>query len=221
MSAKYKTKKILIKRRYQFLALVLLISAVGLVLLPKHDQHEGIKPELFVKNIMSNERYISTDMLAERIISQDPSLLLIDTRSETAFKEFSLPNAINIPLEKVFDEDLNAYLDQEIYDVVLFSNENFLSDEVWMMGNRMGYQHLYVLQGGLNEWFKTIIHPKFPDQTMSQDAFDLYSFRMAAGRYFGVANDTLEITEKVVRKVKPKKVVTKPKKKKKAPEGGC
>lgn len=221
MSAKYKTKKILIKRRYQLLALILLILAGGLVLLPKHDKHEGIKPELFVKNILSNERYISTDMLAERMISQDPSFILVDTRSAEAFKEFSLPNAVNIPLDKVFDENLNAYLNQEVYDIVLFSNDHFLADEVWMMGNRMGYQRLYVLKGGLNEWFKTIIHPKYPNQTKSQDEFDLYSFRMAAGRYFGVANDTLEIKEKVIRKAQPKKVVTQPKKKKKAPEGGC
>jgi len=221
MSAKYKTKKILIKRRYQLLALILLILAGGLVLIPKHDKHEGIKPELFVKNILSNERYISTDILAERMISQDPSLILIDTRSAEAYQEFSLPDAVNIPLDKVFDENLNAYLNQDVYDIVLFSNDHFLADEVWMMGNRMGYQRLYVLQGGLNEWFKTIIHPKYPSQTMSQDAFDLYSFRMAAGRYFGVANDTLEIKQKVIRKAKPKKVVTQPKKKKKAPEGGC
>ena len=221
MSAKYKTKKILIKRRYQFLALILLVLAIGLIVIPKHPKHEGIKPELFVKNILSSERYISTYMLAERMISDDPSFILIDTRSADAFNKFSLPNAMNIPLDKVFDENLNAYLDQDVYDIVLYSNDNYLADEVWMMGNRMGYQRLYVLKGGLNEWFNTIIHPKSPNQTMPQDAFDLYSFRMAAGKYFGVANDTLEIKQEVVRKVKPKKVVTQPKKKKRAPEGGC
>jgi hypothetical protein len=221
MSAKYKTKKILIKRSYQFLALILLLLAVGLVLIPKHAKHEGIRPELFVKNILSGERYISTDELAERIISQDPSLILIDTRTEDAFNKFTLPNAMNLPLADVFNEELNYYLDQEIYDVVLFSNDNFLADEVWMLGNRMGYQRLYVLQGGLNEWFNTIIHPQVPKQTKSQDAFDLYSFRRAAGRYFGVANDTLEIKPVKVKKVAPKKVITQPKKKKRAPEGGC
>jgi rhodanese-related sulfurtransferase len=174
MSAKYKTKKILIKRSYQFLALILLLLAVGLVLIPKHAKHEGIRPELFVKNILSGERFISTDELAERMISQDPSLILIDTRTEDAYNKFTLPNAMNLPLADVFNEELNYYLDQEIYDVVLFSNDNFLADEVWMLGNRMGYQRLYVLQGGLNEWFNTIIHPQVPKQTKSQDAFDLY-----------------------------------------------
>lgn len=221
MSKKYKTKKILIKRSYQFLALILLLLAVGLVLIPKHAKHEGIRPELFVKNILSGERYISTDELAERMISQDPSLILIDTRTEDAFNKFTLPNAMNLPLADVFNEEINYYLDQEIYDVVLFSNDNFLADEVWMLGNRMGYQRLYVLQGGLNDWFNTIIHPQVPDQTQSQDVFDLYSFRRAAGKYFGVDNDTIETKPVKVKKVAPKKVITQPKKKKRVPEGGC
>ena len=203
------------------LAAILFLLSLGLVLIPKHAKNEGIRPELFVKNILSGERYISTDQLAERMISQDPSLVLIDTRTEDAFNKFTLPNAMNLPLADVFDEEINYFLDQEIYDVVLFSNDNFLADEVWMLGNRMGYQRLYVLQGGLNEWFNTIIHPIVPDQTKSQDAFDLYSFRRAAGKYFGVANDTIEIKPVKPKKVAPKKVITQPKKKKRAPEGGC
>ena len=221
MSKRYKSKKFLVKTRYMILAAILFVLALGLVLLPKHAKHEGIRPELFVKNILSGERYINTDELAERMISQDPSLILIDTRTEDAFNSFTLPNALNLPLADVFNEEINYFLDQEIYDVVLFSNDDFLADEVWMLGNRMGYQRLYVLQGGLNAWFNTIIHPEAPSQTEPQDAFDLYSFRMAAGKYFGVANDTIEIKPAPVKKVAPKKVITQPKKKKRAPEGGC
>jgi len=221
MSATYKTKKILVKRSYQILALVLILLAGGLLLIPKNQKHEGISPELFAKNILSTERYISTDQLADRMINEDPVLLLVDTRSFEEFQEFSLPNAINIPLSDIFSEELNPYLDQNIYDIILFSNDNFNAEQVWMLCNRMGYERLYVLNGGLNRWFNTIIHPKLPIESMSRDAFDLYSFRIGAGKYFGVALDTLEIKVKPVKKATPKKVVTKPKKKKRVPEGGC
>lgn len=221
MSTSYKTKKIVVKRSYPFLAFLLLLLAGVLLFLPKHQKQEGISPELFVKNILSTERYIGPDALADRMINEDPVLLLVDTRSFEEFQTFSLPNAINIPLTEIFSEELNPYLDQDIYDVVLFSNDNFTADQAWMLCNRMSYQRLYVLQGGLNAWFETIIHPKAPAETMSQEAYDLYSFRRAAGSYFGVANDTLEIEIKP-KKVSPvKKVVTKPKKKKRMPEGGC
>jgi len=56
---------------------------------------------------------------------------------------------------------------------------------------------------------------------MSREAYEQFAFRKAAGKYFGVANDTLEIEPEVKKKPAPKKVVTKPKKKKKMPEGGC
>jgi len=221
MSATYTTKKILVKRRYQLLALILIILAGGLLVLPKQQKHEGIAPELFVKNMLSTERYINTDILADRMVNQDPVLLLIDTRTTEAFEKYSLPNAINIPLSQIFNKELNPYLDQDVYDIVLFSNDNFTADEAWLIGNRMGYQRLHVLDGGLNAWFETIIEPELPKETMSREAFELYAFRKAAGKYFGVANDTVEI-ETVVKKVPaPKKVVTKPKKKKKMPEGGC
>ncbi len=218
MSKRYKSKKILVKRRYQILAAILFLLALGLVLLPKYKENEGIDPELFVKNALSTERYISTDVLADRLINQDPTVLLIDTRSVKEFNEFSLPDAVNIPVKDFFNEDLNPFLDQNAYDVILFSNDNFYANEAWMLGNRLGYTNLYVLKGGLNEWFSTIIDPKYPDETMPREAFELYSFRKAAGMYFGVGEAESKTEEKPVQK---KKVVTVPKKKKRAPEGGC
>lgn len=222
MSATYKTKRILVKRSYQFLAVLLILLAAGLFLLPEIQKHEGLSPEHYVKNMLSSERYISSDELADRIINQDPALLIIDTRSPEAFEKYSLPNAINIPVSEIFNPENNMYLDQEVYDIVLYSNDHFFAEEVWMIGNRLGYQRLYVLQGGLNAWFNTIIKPPFPDQTMPNEAFELYNFRKAAGKYFGVNMDTIEVITKI--KVAPepkKKVVPKPKKKKRMPEGGC
>ncbi len=216
MSKRYKTKKFIVKREYQILAFILVFIAAGLVLLPKYKKNEGIMPELFVKNAISSERYISTDQLADKIVNQDPSVLLIDMRSEKEFNEFSLPNAINIPLKNLLDDDYIGYIDQDIYDVILFSNDSFYADQAWMLGNRLGFKNLYVLKGGLNEWFNTIINPKYPDETMPREAFKLYDFRKAAGIYFGVG------APKTEKKAAPtKKVITVKKKKKRAAEGGC
>jgi len=218
MSKRYKTKKFIVKREYQLLAVLLVLLALGLVLLPKYKKNEGIDPKLFVKNSISTERYITTDQLADKLVNQDPTVLLIDTRSEKEFNDFSLPNALNIPIEKLLDEDYESYLDQDAYDIILFSNDNFYADQAWMLGNRLGYKHLYVLKGGLNEWFNTIIDPKYPDETMPQEAFELYNFRKAAGMYFGVGTPKSDVKKSPPKK---KKVLTVKKKKKRVPEGGC
>lgn len=216
MSNTYKVKKIIVKTEYKVLAGLLILLAGGLVLLPKYEKNEGIKPETFLVNIMSAERYVTTDQIADKIIKQDPNLLLIDVRKKEAFDAFSLPNAINIPLADVLSSDSEAYLNQDAFDVVLYSNDNFYADQAWQLCNRMGYKNIYVLKGGLNEWFNTIINPKEPTETDSELAFKNYAFRKAAAMYFGVGNNSSTST-----KVKPKKVISLTKKKKKVAEGGC
>ncbi len=219
MSKKYKFKRLLV-RRYQILAVILFVLAAGLVLLPKYKKNEGINPELFVKNTISSERYINTDILADRLVNQDPIVLLVDTRSEKEFNEYALPNALNIPLKDFLKEDFEGFVDQDVYDIILYSNDNFYADQAWMIGNRLEYKNLYVLKGGLNEWFNTIINPKKPDETMPKEAFELYSFRKAAGMYFGVGVSEPKAKKETFKKP-IKKVITVKKKKKRVPEGGC
>jgi len=216
MSKTYKVKKVIVKTEYKVLAVLLIILAGGLVLLPKYEKNSGIKPETFLLNIMSTERYVTTDQIADKIIKQDPNLLLIDVRKKEKFDAFSLPNAVNIPLADVLSSDSEAYLNQDSFDVVLYSNDNCYSDQAWQLCNRVGYKHIYVLKGGVNEWFNTIINPQEPKSTESELTFKQYDFRKAAGMYFGVGN-----TASTTTKVKPKKVIKLSKKKKKVAEGGC
>ncbi len=206
--------------QYILLAVILILTAVGLVLLPKYEKHEGISAKELLSNIISPERYISTDELADKIVNQDPSFILIDVRDSISFKKNSLPNAINIPLKKLLDEDATAYLDQDQFDVVLFSNTNFYADQAWILCNRLDYKNLRVLKGGINEWFYTIINPPKPTEGMPVTAFEQYSFRKAASMYFGVAYPDA-VKKTIIKKVAPKKVVPFKKKKKKKPEGGC
>ena len=222
------TTKKLISPRYLFLSIVFLLLAGGLVLIPKFEKHEGIAPELLLSHAISPERYITTDELADRLVNNDPSILLIDVRDEANFKENTLPNSVNIPLNQLLNEDFEGYLNQNEYDVILFSNDSFLADQAWILCNRLNYKNLHVLKGGINQWFNTIINPQKPTENMPESEFNLYSFRKAASMYFGVKYED-QIKKPEPKKVYvPKKVITAPKvvvpkkKKKKMPvEGGC
>lgn len=207
--------------RYKILALLFIILAGGLVLLPKFEKHEGIKPEKLLGNAISSERYISADELAHKIINQDPSFLLIDVRDEESYTKYSLPNSINIPLEKLFNEDSEPYLNQDEFDVILFSNDTFYANQAWLLCNRLEYKNLRVLEGGVNTWFSTVINPVKPTENHPFSDFELYTFRKAASMYFGVVYPEDFKAEPIKKKAAPKKVVVVKKKKKMPVEGGC
>ena len=209
--------------RYTILALIFIVLAGGLVLLPKYTKHEGISPEELLSKAISPERYISSDALADKIVNQDPSHILIDIREEIEFTKYSLPNAINIPLKNLLDEDSIPYLNQNQYNVILFSNDNFYADQAWLLCNRLGYKNIKVLKGGINEWYKTIINPAVPNENMAALDFELYRTRKASSMFFGVVYpEQFKVDKPVeVKKTTPKKVITIEKKKKKPTEGGC
>ncbi|MFZ0491336.1 MAG: rhodanese-like domain-containing protein [Salegentibacter sp.] len=221
MMVKKKVAKLL-SFRYKILALILIVLAGGLVLLPKYQKQEGINVEQLLSNVISPERYISTDQIAHKIISRDPSFILVDVRDAENYNNYSLPNALNIPLANLLDEDYEAYLNQTQFDVIFYSNDNFYADQAWVLCNRLGYKNLRVLQGGMNNWYATIINPTIPDEDMSAEDFKLYSTRKAASMFFGVMYpDQVMAENSDVQKPAPKKIITVRKKKKKPVEGGC
>lgn len=207
--------------RYKILALILMVLAGGLVLLPKHQKQEGIKAEQLLSNIISPERYISTDQIAHKIINQDPSFILIDVRDSVSYNNYSLPNAMNIPLKKLLDKDFEGYLNQNQFDVIFYSNDNFYADQAWVLCNRLGYKNLRVLKGGMNRWFTTIINPVKPNEDVAAEEFELYSTRKAASMFFGVVYPDQVAEKSDIQISVPKKIITVKKKKKRAAEGGC
>ncbi|EAR01349.1 rhodanese-like domain-containing protein [Maribacter sp. HTCC2170] len=213
----------ILSKRYIILASVMFILALGLLFLPTYEKNETITAEDLLAQVINPERYITSDVLADKIINKDPSIVLVDLRQEKEYSKYTLSNSINIPFENILNEDYEGYFDQDQYEIVLFSNENFTSDQAWLLLTRSGYKNLHVLKGGINEWYNTILNPSKPTEDMSNEAFVLRDFRIAAAQYFGVG---IKRPEQKVIKPKPKKKVVKKvvpikKKKKRKPEGGC
>jgi rhodanese-related sulfurtransferase len=182
--------------------------------------------QLLLAKIADQNRFISADDLAKRIINDDPSIRLIDLRSAYEFEQYSLPDAVNIPMDALLKEENLKNFQEEGRSLILFSNSAILSDQAWVLLDQKGYSNSLVLKGGLNEWFSTIMLPDKPLEGEPDEAFDLYTFRKGASLYFGgsvqeipVAVDKNTKVEKKVEK-KKKEVIVK-EKVKKATEGGC
>ena len=181
------------------------------------------EPASLLSNSISRERYISSDELAHKIISDDPSLRIVDVRDSGRFDSYSIQGAVNIPMVQLLDEQNRDYLSQNQYEIVLYSDDSFYADQAWMILNRLGHQNLRVLEGGMHAWFDSVIKPTAPEEKAPKIEHEKYSFRKSASMFFGVAYpDEVKATPKEPKpKPKPKTVVPVKKKKKKMPEGGC
>lgn len=201
--------------RYIFFAVLLLVLGAGLFLLPEQTNTYEMAPEKLHAELFDQTRYVSTDEVAERIINQDPSLFLIDVRMADYYLEFSLPGAANIPLEEILSPNWEDYLAQEFMDIVFYSNGDIYAEQAWVLANRMGYENLYIMKGGLNCWFETIIKPVMPEQTESNTEFDLYGFRKGASQYF-TGGELISSDEGTT-----EPIIISRKKKSSVVEGGC
>lgn len=208
------------QKRYIFLAILFIGMASGLLFLPNMKQKSQIPAESFLNDIHSSNRYLSTEEIAKRIIDGDPTLFIVDVRTEAEYDNYSLPGAFNIPLKDLLLDDWAGYLDQDIQDVIFYSNDDILAEEAWALCKQQGFSNLYVLDGGLNRWFSTIMLPEKPGELASTEEFDLFSFRTGASIYFGSGTTTVAVKAKPNSDTKKKTIPVKKKKKKEA-EGGC
>lgn len=190
---------------------------IGLLvwLLPERPESNDIPPHQLLYDIGAETRFFSTDRVAAMLIDRDPSLHLIDVRDEASYNKFHLPGAVNIPLDKILDEENLDILSGDEQTHVFYSNGTIRANQAWVLTRRLGFTHTYVMKGGLNHWIETIMDPPLPPSSASSDAFDLYDFRVAAGSYFRG-----ETAAPVKKKKAPVKVVPR-KKRKVVASGGC
>ena len=182
----------------------------------KYDIKEETPPQILHFNITEQTRYVKVEEVAHKLIVKDPLLMLIDVRSAKEFAKFSLPGAINIPLDSLLLPSNQDYLGQDIYDAVLYSNGTLAADQAWIICKRIGYTNNYVMRGGLNAWVEDILKPQTVVGVFDNDQDDLYQLRKGASQYFGGGSGSGESDDNAS---KPKKKVKK--RKKKGVEGGC
>jgi len=210
----------LMKKTYLFLIIIAFIGAVIAALLPEKDySKKEISPEILQAELNLHSRFFSTDQVADLLINKDPSLLLIDVRNESDYNKYHLPGAINIPLSKLNDSSSLEFLSMDFKNKVFYSNGTTDATAAWMIARRNSFEKIFILEGGLNKWYETIINPVRPEGAEATiTALDKYSFRLAASQYFTNKNvsQAAETKKPAAAEKKPVKVT-----KKNSPGGGC
>lgn len=171
-------------KRYLLLAGIIIALGVGILFMPAKDAAKQTQPEQLLAAIDDPSRFLSSDDITDRLVKKDPALLLIDVRPSEQFKSFSIPGSVNIPVDSLFTQASMEMLNQNAKDKVFYSNTDVTSDQAWILCKRIGMQRIYVLQGGVNNWFASVVKAVKPLETGSEKDMKLYQFRLAACQYF-------------------------------------
>ncbi len=202
------------------LSSVIVLLGIIIAAVPKNTTTPyKLTAEQVLNELKSNTQYIGPDAVAQMIVEKDPTLRLIDVRSKDEFDKFSLPGAINIPLDNLLSAEFEEVFSQNILLNVLYANGSTRANEAWMLLRQLGYTNLFVLQGGLNYWAETIMNPTAPASTSPDDELAKYDFRKGASQALGGATLVTTGTAAPAKAAAPKPPVAAGKKK--TIKGGC
>jgi rhodanese-related sulfurtransferase len=168
--------------------------------------------------VNTRTQYITPEVVADMIVKKDPSLRLIDVRSQDEFEKFNLPGSINIPVTDLLSDKYTDILNQDVKMNIFYSNGTITANEAWMITRQLGYKNNFVLEGGLNYWFDAILNPQKPATTSPDEEFARYDFRKSAGQALGGGLTVQTNQNQESRSAKPGLQTTA---KKKKASGGC
>ena len=202
------------------LATALIPLGIIIAAIPENTtrQYKLTADELLIE-VTEGRQFMSPDEIAKMIVEKDPSLQLIDIRSKDQFEKFSLPNAINVPLESLLSSEFEEILNQDVKLNVFYSNSSNEANQAWMIVRQLGYKNNYVLQGGLNYWAETILKPEKPAEDSPNEEIAKYNFRMGASQALGGTTESVS-SGTSSKSGQPAPTIQKTKKKKGA-AGGC
>ena len=195
------------ERKYKILAILLVVLSFGLVILPKSHDPREMDPKLLLSSVVDKSHYLSVDQVTHRIIENEPTMMLIDLRPADQFKAFSLPGSINIQPDSLMSNTNAELYRQPGKDKVFYANADLTAEKAWLICTRYSVNRIYVMKGGMNEWFNTIIKEQTASPTASTTELDLISFRNAARQYFtgasiqakapvATSNEKIQVTRK-------------------------
>lgn len=143
--------------------------------------------ELLTKSA-SEDMYISVDQVARAVNSEDSTIQIIDVRSAEQFKECNIPSSINIPFDDLQNPLWEATLNQKKVKNILYGNGDQTASYAWTIVTGLGYPNNYVMKGGLNEWFRTVMLSQYSGEKITPAENARFENRLNARKAFTQIN---------------------------------
>jgi rhodanese-related sulfurtransferase len=167
----------------------LLCLGLILALLPLSGSRSFIvKPQKLLSEALDADTYLSVDQVAKFVVSEDSSVQIIDLRTPEEFRAVNIPGSINIPYGKLLDNDPAGILNNGKSKNIFYSNGDFDSNYTLAIARGLNLKNTYVMKGGLNEWFNTVMNSSFTGEKISARENSLFETRTLAKKMFTSMN---------------------------------
>ncbi len=134
------------------------------------------------------ENFFTVDEVARFVNIEDSTVQLVDVRNAAAFRTCNIPGSVNIPLEKLSEPGWENVLNRKNVRTVFYSNDDLLASMAQTIVTGMGNENAYLMKGGLNEWFRTVMLSEFSGEKISARENALFENRFKARAAFNQIN---------------------------------
>jgi 3-mercaptopyruvate sulfurtransferase SseA len=147
-----------------------------------------LKPDELLEKSGSKEIYFSVDEVARFVNNEDSTVQLIDLRGAGEFRKCNIPGSVNIPFDDLLNPNWSVYFSQKNMRTVFYGNGDQNANMAWTIATGLGVENCYVMEGGLNEWFKTVMLTKFEGERITPRENALFENRYKARETFNQIN---------------------------------
>ncbi|WP_340111618.1 rhodanese-like domain-containing protein [Maribellus mangrovi] len=168
-----------------------LLAGVGLILafLPFNAAKSfQLKPTELLEISLNPDIYFSVDEVARFVNNEDSTIQLIDLRSASEFMESNIPGSINIPFNDLLNPNWEGYLNQDKVRNVYYANGDEKANLAWTIVSGLGYSNSFVMKGGMNEWYLTVMLSEFYGERITSRENALFENRYKARKTFTQIN---------------------------------
>ena len=147
-----------------------------------------LKPDELLEKSGSEEIYFSVDEVARFVNNEDSTVQLIDLRDADEFRKCNIPGSVNIPLADLLNPEWSVYFNQKNIRTIFYGNSDKNANIAWTIATGLGTENCFVMKGGLNEWFKTVMLTKFEGERITPRENALFENRYKAREIFNQIN---------------------------------
>jgi rhodanese-related sulfurtransferase len=196
------------------LSIILLSLGIILALLPLTGSRSfTAKPQRLLSEVLDKNTWFTVDQVAKFVANEDSSIQLVDLRSPEEFNNMNIPGSVNIPYIQFIEIAPGTLPVSDKMKYILYSNGDYDANNAFVIARGLKLNNVYVMEGGLNEWFNIIMNSHFTGGRISARENALFENRKRAGTMFTEINslpDSLKKKYTEARHVAAKKL-----------DGGC